>query len=57
MEIERKPVAEVIEIRKLAATGNYSQPRLAKMFGITQGPINQIITRKTWSHVGSEVTA
>lgn len=43
--------AEVIEIRRLYAAGGVSQRALAVQFGVRQGTINQVVTRKTWRHV------
>jgi len=39
---------QVIEIRKLYATGKYSQRKLAAMFGVTQPMISEIILHKSW---------
>lgn len=42
---------EVTEIRKLAKTGLYSQSMLGEMFGVCQGNIHAIVSRKTWNWV------
>ena len=42
---------EVLEIRKLYATGEYTQTALAKMFNVGQTLIGYIINRKLWTHV------
>jgi hypothetical protein len=42
---------KVREIRRLYATGNYTQKQLAEMFGVTQHLICLIIHRKAWAHV------
>ncbi len=42
---------EVREIRRLHVTGMYTQRRLAVMFRITFGTINDIVLRRTWSHI------
>lgn len=39
---------QVAEIRRLYATGGYSQSQLASLFGVTQVPISQAINYKTW---------
>lgn len=41
----------VREIRRLYATGEYPQTKLAGMFGIHQTGISEIIRRKKWAHV------
>lgn len=43
--------AKVAEIRRLYAAGGVSQRALAVQFGILQGTVNQVVTRKTWKHV------
>jgi hypothetical protein len=42
---------EVLEIRYLYKTANYSQRELGDMFNVTYGSIGPIINRKTWSHI------
>lgn len=42
--------AQVREIRLLSLQ-NWSQHRIAKHFGVTQGAIKNIVHRKTWKHV------
>ena len=42
---------EVIEIRHLYATGEYSQRALAKLFDVSFGLIGFIINRKLWNHI------
>lgn len=41
----------VIEIRALYAAGGISQPQLAHRFGVRQGTISFILSRKTWKHL------
>lgn len=41
---------DVVEIRRLKATGMSSRD-IAAMFGVTYGPIDQIVRRATWRHV------
>jgi len=48
---------QVIEIRRLKATGNYSQRELATMFGIDQSHINCIVNRKRWLHLTDQSTS
>ena len=53
---ERNPSAkltaeDVREIRQLYASGEHSQRGLARMFGVTQGAIFQMIRRGHWGHV------
>ena len=42
---------QVIEIRKLAATGELSQRELGEMFGVSKRLIWAIVHRKAWQHV------
>ena len=42
---------EVLEIRRLYATGKYTQRMLAKMYNITQSAIKSITKRQTWKHL------
>jgi predicted XRE-type DNA-binding protein len=41
----------VREIRRLYATGAFSQQELAGRFGVSQRAICQIVRRRTWKHV------
>jgi hypothetical protein len=41
----------VREIRRLYATGNFTQAGLASRFGIRQGSVSVIVRRRTWKHV------
>lgn len=41
----------VLEIRRLYATGEFSQQSLADKFGTEQTNISQIVRRKTWAHI------
>jgi len=43
--------AEVNEIRKMYATGQYSQYDLAKIFHVNQMTICRIVNYKTWRHI------
>ena len=42
---------QVLQIRELYATGNFSQRQLAKQFGVVQAQIYRIINRKKWTHL------
>jgi len=42
---------EVVEIRKLYATGRYTYAELGKMFGVDCTNIGLIVRRETWQHV------
>lgn len=42
---------DVREIRRVYALGGITTRQLAKMFGMTQSPIHNIIVRRTWKHV------
>ena len=42
---------QVIEIRTLYATGSYSQPQLARRFGVDQAQIWRILHRRSWKHI------
>lgn len=41
----------ILKIRKLYATGEYTQERLGKEFGVDRSMISYIILGKTWGHV------
>ncbi|MDX3237223.1 hypothetical protein PV392_16395 [Streptomyces sp. ME03-5709C] len=43
--------SDVREIRRLADARAASQRALARMYGVSQPTISQIVTRKTWKHV------
>lgn len=42
---------QILEIRKLYAKGDITQPELAKMFGTTRPNINSILHRQSWKHI------
>lgn len=42
---------QVIKIRELYATGNYTQQELANKFNVLQCTISDIINNKTWKHI------
>ena len=42
---------QVLEIRRLYATGDYSYRALGKMFGVDHSLIGRIILRKNWTHI------
>lgn len=42
--------AQVEEIKKLRATGRYSQKELGRMFGVRQTSISNILRGKTWTY-------
>ena len=42
---------EVLEIRRLYKTGDYTQRGLGKMFGVSKLPIGHIVNRKIWKHI------
>lgn len=42
---------KVRKIRKLYATGKYTQQQLADMFGVWQPAIGSVVRRATWRHV------
>lgn len=42
---------DIIQIRKLYDTGNYSQTDLGKLFKVNQARIWEIINKKTWKHI------
>ncbi len=41
---------EVAEVRRLYATGGYSQPQLGRMFGVRHGTIGYIVRGETWKN-------
>ncbi len=43
--------AQVLEIRRIAREGQYSQKKIARMFGVCQMTISHIVSRSTWKHV------
>jgi predicted XRE-type DNA-binding protein len=42
---------QVLEIRKLYITGNYSQEKLGQIFNISQSNIGRIVNKKLWKHL------
>jgi predicted XRE-type DNA-binding protein len=42
---------DVVEIRRLYATGEVTQRQLGERFGVTQSHIGYIVKRKAWAHV------
>jgi len=42
---------QVLEIRRLYATGLYTQTKLAELFPVNIAAINHIVTRKRWKHI------
>ncbi len=42
---EKVTDAQVVEIRRLYSTGNYSQEEVGAMFGISQVRVSQIVSR------------
>lgn len=42
---------EVLKIREIYATGRVSQRAIGLSYGVGQGLVSQIITRKIWSHI------
>jgi len=42
---------DVKEIRKLYATGEWTQVELGRMFGVAANTISVVVNRKTWKHV------
>lgn len=49
-------IEQVLEIRKLYATGNYSQRKLAKMFPVNQSSIGGIVRREKFSWLNDDGT-
>jgi len=43
--------SEVLEIRRLYASGDYLQRELADRYGVTQAYISKIVNRKNWTHL------
>jgi len=43
--------SQVLEIRRLHATGDYYQKALGKMFNVDQTVIGDIVNRKIWVHI------
>ena len=42
---------QVVEIRELYVTGNYTQEILSMMYGVTNQTINAIVHRRTWKGI------
>jgi len=42
---------DVKQIRRLYATGNYTQQELGNTFGVRQGEVSHIVRRKNWVHI------
>ena len=42
---------DVVQMRSLHATGEYSYKTLSKKFGVTKGNVAFIILRKSWNHI------
>ena len=42
---------DVLEIRRLYATGNYTQQALADMYGVARITISAIVRRTRWTHL------
>ena len=49
-------INEVLEIRKLYNTGNYTQKELATMFDISRGSISNIVVRRTFQWLNDDGT-
>jgi hypothetical protein len=47
----RLTAEQVLEIRRLWATGDYTQFQLADMFHVTQGTISHIVVRRSWKNL------
>ena len=45
---------DVIEIRKLYNTKNYTTIKLGKMYGVTRSTISYIVNNKTYTHLLEE---
>lgn len=43
--------SDVLEIRRLYATGNYTHRSLAEMYGVVHSTIRQIVNREIWTHI------
>lgn len=54
---EDNPVATLteVDVRAIRAlSGRISQDKIGQMFGVTQGTVHCVMTRKTWGHVDGE---
>ena len=49
-------IEQVLEIRKLYKTGNYSQAGLARDYGITSSTMNSLVNRKTYKWLNEDGT-
>lgn len=43
--------ADIVEIRRLYATGEWFQKEIAAKFGVTQATIWAVLSGKTWTHI------
>lgn len=43
--------SDVLEIRAMYATGNWTKRQIANLYGVTDVAISKIIHRQTWSHL------
>jgi hypothetical protein len=43
--------ADVLAIRRLYSSGDFSQSRLGRMFNVSQTVISEVIRRETWTHL------
>lgn len=50
-EVCKINASQVTEIRRICAAKEMTQRAVAKMFGVTEGNVSMIISRKTWGHV------
>lgn len=46
--------AQIIELRRLYATGRHTQTLLGEHFGIDQTTVNRIVRYRSWKHVLKE---
>jgi transposase len=44
---------DVLKIREMYASENYSQPQLAKLFNVCLGTVHNIIRNRSWTHLSS----
>lgn len=42
---------DVLDIRKMYSSGNYSQREIAEIYGYAQPSISNIVTGRNWSHI------
>lgn len=51
IESSKLTESEVASIRRMYASGGFSQTEIALRYGVTQANVSEIVRRKTWNHL------